>query len=174
MGTEVFSRLEIPEGACYPSDFLICPSCMRRGMYGGICLLCNSVKRPQEQKPQKPRKHKSVNRRLSKRERKAKRAADPNYRPKGLAPSRPLGEIYKKSDTPMPRYATQAMRWEVWIRDAGQCQYCGIEVSYAACNIDHVVPWPKGKTVVDNLVVACHPCNKLKFTQIIPTRLRPR
>lgn len=72
-----------------------------------------------------------------------------------------------------PRYATRELRKEVYLRDAGQCQYCGIEVSYEECNIDHVIPWPEGATTIDNLVVACQPCNKLKLKQWIPIHLRP-
>lgn len=72
-----------------------------------------------------------------------------------------------------PRYANNYLRTIIYKRDAGQCQYCGKEVSYKDCNIDHVIPWPEGKTNENNLVVACKPCNKLKGKQIIPSNLRP-
>ena len=43
-----------------------------------------------------------------------------------------------------PRYASGELRRSVYERDAGQCQYCGIELTYETCQLDHVVPWPKG------------------------------
>jgi 5-methylcytosine-specific restriction endonuclease McrA len=73
----------------------------------------------------------------------------------------------------MKRYADHQLRWRVYSRDRGQCQYCGIEVSFEECNIDHVVPWPKGLTVFSNLVVACRGCNKLKGGVRIPNKLLP-
>ena len=73
----------------------------------------------------------------------------------------------------MKRYADHKLRWRVYSRDRGQCQYCGEDVSFEDCNIDHVVPWPKGLTVFKNLVVACKPCNKLKLAQRIPNKLQP-
>ncbi len=72
-----------------------------------------------------------------------------------------------------PRYASGELRLSVYERDAGQCQYCGLELSYEDCNLDHVVPWPQGRTVAANLVVICPPCNKLKGSQLIPYRFRP-
>ena len=45
----------------------------------------------------------------------------------------------------------------------------------AECNIDHVIPRThRGTTSKQNLVVACHSCNELKYTQLIPEELRPR
>ncbi len=78
-----------------------------------------------------------------------------------------------ESRQPRPRMAFSALRDFVYIRDAGQCQYCGALVSYNDCNIDHVVPWPHGQTEGSNLVVACKPCNKLKGRAVIPLELRP-
>lgn len=71
------------------------------------------------------------------------------------------------------RFATPQMRKDVFQRDAGQCQYCGKELEYNTCVIDHVIPWPEGMTVVDNLVVACPKCNEIKLRQFIPINLRP-
>lgn len=72
------------------------------------------------------------------------------------------------------RFVGPALRQLVYERDAGQCQYCGALVGFETCNIDHVVPYPAGKTVADNLVVACQDCNKAKGGAIIPVALRPR
>jgi len=73
----------------------------------------------------------------------------------------------------MQRYADHKLRWRVYSRDRGQCQYCGEQVTFDACNIDHVVPWPTGLTVFKNLVVACRTCNKAKGGAHIPLKLAP-
>ena len=62
----------------------------------------------------------------------------------------------------LPRYATPAQRREVYDRDRGICQYCKRRVSFQACNIDHLIPWPKGQTLNHNLVTACRGCNRAK------------
>ena len=72
------------------------------------------------------------------------------------------------------RYAGYGTRRAVYERDGGQCQYCGVEVTLADCNIDHVKPYGRGgRTQKRNLVVACRPCNKLKDYQMIPEGLGP-
>ncbi|KKK67304.1 hypothetical protein LCGC14_2955400 [marine sediment metagenome] len=73
------------------------------------------------------------------------------------------------------RYATHTMRKRIYKRDAGQCQYCGVEVSIQECNFDHVIPFTGGgSTNQMNLVVCCRDCNELKYAQLIPAELRPR
>ncbi len=62
----------------------------------------------------------------------------------------------------LPRYATSDQRRTVYDRDNGLCAYCHRRVTFQSCNIDHLIPWPKGKTIFSNLVVACRGCNKLK------------
>ena len=37
-----------------------------------------------------------------------------------------------------------------------------------------ITPWPEGKTIASNLVVACQSCNKAKGSASIPLTLRPR
>ena len=79
-----------------------------------------------------------------------------------------------KPRPPQPRYAFTQLRDLVYRRDAGQCQYCGESVTYAACNVDHVVPWNLGgRSEVSNLVIACRTCNEMKGRQLIPQELRP-
>ena len=73
----------------------------------------------------------------------------------------------------LPRYADAYLRRQVFSRDKGQCQYCASDVTYNACNIDHVQPYPWGQTVLSNLVVSCQDCNALKARQHIPKALRP-
>ena len=61
------------------------------------------------------------------------------------------------------RYAHRELRLEILIRDGYRCRYCGVSVSDATANMDHVRPWKKGgKTKMQNLVAACRSCNKAK------------
>lgn len=54
-------------------------------------------------------------------------------------------------------------RENIWIRDGGKCQYCGLSCSRDGFTYDHVVPKIQGgKTVWDNIVMSCYPCNKRK------------
>lgn len=54
-------------------------------------------------------------------------------------------------------------RKNVLLRDHHQCQYCGVKCHQDAITIDHVVPRAKGgKTTWNNVVAACHPCNRKK------------
>lgn len=54
-------------------------------------------------------------------------------------------------------------RKNVLLRDNLQCQYCGVSCREGAITIDHVVPRAKGgKTTWNNVVAACHPCNRKK------------
>jgi 5-methylcytosine-specific restriction endonuclease McrA len=54
-------------------------------------------------------------------------------------------------------------RDNIWIRDNGQCQYCGRNVPRHNFTFEHVVPKSRGgKTTWQNVVVACIPCNQKK------------
>lgn len=54
-------------------------------------------------------------------------------------------------------------RRNVLMRDRYKCQYCGVGCSVSTITIDHVMPRSRGgKTVWDNVVAACHPCNRRK------------
>ncbi len=74
---------------------------------------------------------------------------------------------------PYSRHASPDLRAWIYRRDRGQCQYCGDEVSLEDCNIDHLIPYPQGATIEENLCVACQPCNKLKGNQRIPDDFLP-
>lgn len=54
-------------------------------------------------------------------------------------------------------------RTNLYARDKGTCQYCGVKVSRKSFTLDHVVPRAQGgKTKWQNLVVACSTCNQRK------------
>ena len=54
-------------------------------------------------------------------------------------------------------------RIDIWRRDRGECQYCGVVVSKSDFTVDHVLPSSRGGPWAwDNLVAACHPCNNYK------------
>jgi 5-methylcytosine-specific restriction endonuclease McrA len=51
-------------------------------------------------------------------------------------------------------------RINVLTRDNFTCQYCGQRKAVAELNYDHVIPRSRGgKTVWENIVAACYPCN---------------
>lgn len=48
----------------------------------------------------------------------------------------------------------------VYVRDDGQCQYCGTQLSKNRVAFDHVIPRTNGgDTTWENLVTSCRPCN---------------
>jgi 5-methylcytosine-specific restriction endonuclease McrA len=54
-------------------------------------------------------------------------------------------------------------RRNVLMRDSYSCQYCAVRCSPSNITIDHVVPRSRGgRTTWDNVVAACHPCNRRK------------
>ena len=49
------------------------------------------------------------------------------------------------------------------ILSASACAYCGVSLSRLGVAVDHVVPLPNGGLhVLENLVIACQPCNRAK------------
>jgi HNH endonuclease len=54
-------------------------------------------------------------------------------------------------------------RINIFTRDGFRCQYCGEQKRMSALNYDHVKPRVQGgKTVWENIVTACYPCNSKK------------
>jgi 5-methylcytosine-specific restriction endonuclease McrA len=54
-------------------------------------------------------------------------------------------------------------RTNLMTRDNYTCQYCGARLPMAKLNYDHVIPRRMGgKTVWENIVTACYPCNARK------------
>lgn len=57
-------------------------------------------------------------------------------------------------------------RINVATRDGFRCQYCGDELPLSKLNYDHVIPRDQGgKTVWENIVMSCYPCNSRKANQ---------
>ena len=54
----------------------------------------------------------------------------------------------------------------VWLRDAGKCCYCGIDVELMSVSFDHVDPLRKGGyNGVGNINTACITCQRSKYTK---------
>jgi 5-methylcytosine-specific restriction endonuclease McrA len=54
-------------------------------------------------------------------------------------------------------------RINVFTRDGFRCQYCGERGTVESLNYDHVVPRVQGgRTVWENIVTSCYPCNSRK------------
>lgn len=58
-----------------------------------------------------------------------------------------------------PRYT----RRNLFLRDEGMCQYCGLLVEYRGFTLDHVLPRLRGgRSEWSNVVVCCRGCNETK------------
>jgi 5-methylcytosine-specific restriction endonuclease McrA len=58
-------------------------------------------------------------------------------------------------------------RYNLFLRDRFECQYCGDRFDYRKLTIDHVTPRCRGgKTEWTNVVTACHECNNVKSNRI--------
>lgn len=54
-------------------------------------------------------------------------------------------------------------RRNVYLRDQGRCQYCGVAMSFGEFTCEHVVPRAQGgRTSWENIVAACIACNRRK------------
>lgn len=59
--------------------------------------------------------------------------------------------------------AVKFSRENVYARDKGQCQYCGVRVPRTELTYDHVIPRAQGGTTVwENIVICCVSCNQRK------------
>ena len=64
------------------------------------------------------------------------------------------------------RFAPYWLRKIVLERDGFRCRYCHRPVTNDNANIDHIIPWPFGLTVLDNLAACCRPCNQAKGSRM--------
>jgi 5-methylcytosine-specific restriction endonuclease McrA len=61
------------------------------------------------------------------------------------------------------KQAVRFSRINVYTRDGFRCQYCGEKKEAHELNYDHVVPRVRGgRTVWENIVTSCYPCNLRK------------
>jgi len=68
-----------------------------------------------------------------------------------------------KTHVPINKKGVKFSRINVLTRDGFQCQYCGNRFPRRELNYDHVVPRNQGgKTVWENIVTSCYPCNSRK------------
>jgi 5-methylcytosine-specific restriction endonuclease McrA len=62
-----------------------------------------------------------------------------------------------------PKLTVRFSRSNVYLRDNGECQYCGDKIARSESTLDHVIPVSKGgKSVWENCTTACAPCNSNK------------
>jgi len=70
-------------------------------------------------------------------------------------------------DYVMPRSKPAFTRFNLFLRDAWTCQYCGLNFKTHELTFDHVMPRSKGgQTTWDNIVAACHDCNLMKANKL--------
>jgi len=63
----------------------------------------------------------------------------------------------------IPHQARALSRKNILLRDRNTCQFCGQVLSSGELTLDHVLPRSQGgKSVWENLVACCHPCNNRK------------
>lgn len=68
------------------------------------------------------------------------------------------------------RYVSVIIRHKVFVRAEGRCEYCRCSEKYAlhTFHIEHIHPFSKGgKTILENLALACDGCNKRKTNKIL-------
>lgn len=66
---------------------------------------------------------------------------------------------------------SQAVRATIAIRDGNACVYCGCRTG--PFEIDHVFPFSRGgSSKIDNLAIACRPCNRSKGKKTVEEWLR--
>ena len=79
--------------------------------------------------------------------------------------------------------AIKFSRENVYTRDKGTCQYCGLKVARPEATYDHVTPRAQGGTTVwENIVICCVPCNQKKGNRtpaqagmrLLSTPVRPK
>lgn len=71
-----------------------------------------------------------------------------------------------------PKSYVRFSKSNVFLRDNYTCLYCDKHLQKKDCTLDHVKPVSQGgKTVFDNTVTACGPCNAAKGSD---TRMKPK
>ncbi len=63
----------------------------------------------------------------------------------------------------VPKRHVRFSRHNIYVRDGNVCQFCGHRYQRSDLNLDHVIPRAQGgKTVWENVVTSCIPCNRRK------------
>ena len=71
-----------------------------------------------------------------------------------------------------PKTVVRFSRSNIYLRDNGECQYCGVAVNGRQATLDHVQPVSKGgRTTWENCTTACGPCNSSKSDN---THIKPK
>jgi 5-methylcytosine-specific restriction endonuclease McrA len=75
----------------------------------------------------------------------------------------PVPSVMMLREYMKPKVTVRFSRSNVYLRDNGQCQYCGVHVERKDSTLDHVMPVSKGgKSTWENCTTACAPCNSNK------------
>ena len=85
----------------------------------------------------------------------------------------PVPSILMLKDYMKPKTTIRFSRANVYLRDKYVCQYCNTKLDKKDCTLDHVLPTSKGgKSVFENTVTACSPCNSRKGNdhKIVPKK----
>lgn len=76
-------------------------------------------------------------------------------------PSVVVSKVFRK-----PRKRIEFSKSNVFLRDSYICQFCGVVGTKTSLTFDHWIPKAEGgKTVWDNIISCCTPCNNKKGTQ---------
>jgi len=80
--------------------------------------------------------------------------------------STPVPSVMMLREYMKPKVSIRFSRTNVYLRDNGQCQYCGDFIERKASTLDHVTPVSKGGlSTWENCTTACAPCNANKSDQ---------
>jgi 5-methylcytosine-specific restriction endonuclease McrA len=75
----------------------------------------------------------------------------------------PVPSVMMLREYMKPKITVRFSRSNVYLRDNGECQYCGDKIERKHSTLDHVVPVSKGgKSTWENCTTACAPCNSAK------------
>lgn len=67
------------------------------------------------------------------------------------------------------RNPPKTLKMRVFARDEGICQLCAKTVSFRDATLDRIVPGAMGgRYVLDNVQIACRPCNQRKGADLVP------
>lgn len=79
----------------------------------------------------------------------------------------PLPSVVSLKNYVRPSTTPAFTRFNVFLRDSFECQYCGISPSQGELTFDHVIPRSKGGiTSWKNVCAACSPCNLRKANKM--------